>query len=224
MGGLITIGDSLTMPRPGKLLAAVKPQECWPFMISRDLGFDWHWHLGQRGASSKDVLKLLVRVLDYVNADECNLVVLQFGVVDCTPRPFPRFFPRLITATRLEAVSPGIAEKLNRARLLYRLWGRPWVAERQFRKNLAVMVGLLEAKGLDFLFIEIAPPGGYLLENVGRSNNERYNLAFREALHSSVRGKLLSYQADLMRDGYHLTAKGHQLLRSALADFLRPSA
>lgn len=122
---LVSIGDSLAMPRNDQF-SATSLENTWVNMaFSNSILENLQFH-NSFGASSKDILRESCEVLGSLPLHAKSVFVIQYGIVDCTPRPLPRslyfrakrFFPRL-----------------DRYSFLHAVWGKPWVPEKRFKAN-----------------------------------------------------------------------------------------
>ena len=78
---VLILGDSLSLPRPGE---GVRYVDTWPYQLER-LGRDEFMivNLSEGGATISTLRKKLAAYLGYYQPDH---VILQSGIVDCTPR------------------------------------------------------------------------------------------------------------------------------------------
>lgn len=215
--GLVTIGDSLSLPRPWDEQSAHSPDECWPDLVaSREL-FKWHWHIGIPGGSLRDGLKILLRYGDYLSERTLALIVLQFGIVDSTPRQFPRVVDKGLTAVATFLGLEKARRKIGQLKVLYRLWGRPWVRRSSFRKTVKEVLAFGEKIGVRICFVEIGEPGDRLRRVTGKSNTADFNrIIWEEVARTQSGASVVTYRPHYLADGHHLTAGGHSSLAESV--------
>lgn len=216
--GVLTIGDSLSMPRPWDADSPSGPAECWPNLLSKRLKVGWHWHVGVGGAMVRDIRRYLGRIINYLDPVNCGLIVVQVGVVDATPRAYPHLIERLLSKAGKLSILTRVVKRIRRARLFYRLWGRPWVSTRAFAKQVSATVLMAKSKNIPIFFTEVAEPGPRLLGLTRRSNADRYNQVLRSCVSTLGHGAVVSFRPQLIADGYHLSVEDHILLVDAIFD------
>lgn len=216
--GLVTIGDSISMPRPGKSDAANFPVEAWPHLLASRLEAPWHWHIGQRGSRCQQILEGFEGIRDYLDSSTCRVIVLQFGVVDCTPRPAPRSVFQTISIVERFGLGKKLTSTLNSSSLLYKIWGKPWVNVRQFEKCVNRLLQSILSQGIPVLVSEVFQPSGNLLRVTGRSLVDDYNSVLRKVIDQHDDAHLLKYSPLLLADGYHFTKADHAEFAKIAAD------
>lgn len=81
---ILVITDSLGLPRMKP--EEVKIYDTYPQLLRTKFGYDTY-HQGQ-GAATVAVIR---NYLNYFNLDDYEKIILQFGIVDCAPRPLTRY-------------------------------------------------------------------------------------------------------------------------------------
>lgn len=212
---IITLGDSLSLPRPTNPSTAQRAQDAWPHLLKTHLetdGVNLHWHFGLGGWVAPEIVKVFRGSSPYMLDSKVKLVVAQFGIVDCTPRPIPARLRHLLIRLR----SNKIEKKLRRNRFAYRIWGRPWTRLAQYRRSAQDLIQICEIIGARLIFCEIVPPGPRLERIVGPFDVEKYNQVLKDLSLVNPRVDLLRPKADLLDDGHHLSRTGHKQLANDL--------
>lgn len=229
---VVALSDSLSLPRPG-----LSWEDTWPSRLYEDLrqlGLDAEVINFGRRRRTVDTLTGpdFEQLVEFVEPD---IVVLQVGIVDCSPRVFSRrsrdllnhrYFPARLRdwlVARRSAKRASIVAKDPLAKV--------YVPPSTFRRTLEAFAARLEAlprvPALVVIPIVAAPE---VLESKSpghRSNVDLYNRHLQEV--SARRGwtwlatdALGSVPAPFDADGYHLSAAGNRALASVLAGEIAP--
>lgn len=202
--------------------------DAWPQILHSDSCFGDVWWRGRAAATSFDLMSETNDLGAWLGTvPHFDAAVIQIGIVDSCPRPFPRRVQRLLEQL------PNRWQQLVRRMypLLLRARARPWVRPQVFKDNVASAV----AKALGFsgrvLLLEIPEPGPGLTQKVGDFTVREYNDALVEVARSDpdrviyVRvwddGALCSA---LLPDGHHLSKSGHRSIAEAVKRTLVASA
>jgi lysophospholipase L1-like esterase len=223
---ILILGDSLPAPRPKK---GQPLEKTWPGLLKHALPAADIWQRARPRAGSLDVLaefKLFTESLDRFDA-----IVVQTGIVDCVPRPYPLWFLKVIevfaTFEQLRALD-RIAHK-------YCLWlyNRPWASKPRFRENVERLVreSLALNPALKIALVGIAPPTRRILERFQalQASVVAYNAILADL--STQYGSRVTYVNPFEKqdpleitidDGHHLSTCGHELVANALFEMLVP--
>lgn len=221
---VLILGDSLPAPRPKR----GQPLETtWPALLRErrpDLDV---WQRARPRSCSIDVLaefKLFTESLTRFDA-----IVVQTGIVDCVPRPYPRWFMKVFEVfANFEQV-----RAFDRAAHKNFLWayGRPWVSQKAYEANLTRLVREAAAAHpeLKVLFVPIAPPTRRLLtefrgvdQTVARYNETLRTLAAQHGDSVSTLDPFSRHDplALTLDDGHHLTCLGHDSIATEILRLL----
>lgn len=206
---LLLITDSLALPRNS-------PEKChlentWPQLLQQTGNFQIH-QVSIGGATSTDLLKQL----NYHLAFEPDIVVLQFGVVDCAPRFVSRFelevLKRVPGGNRLLKFlnKPGI-KKLRTI---------TYTSASKFESNLLKIKKLLEGKKI--IAIGIVPSTtdyDKILPGVTKNISD-YNRIMNVIFSNFISLERMPKDG-IMSDFHHLNAKGHQYIAANLFEFFK---
>lgn len=226
-GGLLTYADSLSLPRPWDNESPTKVSECWPFQLSQILQPtpSWHWHFGIEGGQTRAFRDLAKAHAVFLSGSPVVGVVAQFGINEATPRHLPKRFPRFIERAidfllrRLGAFFRlGSFQPLRRKHYLYRAWGFPWTTPRSFGKFLSQFVEAWAPFKCPILISPILPPGPALLKITGhgRIRLEAFNAQIEMVCDRYENAFMMTFEIDLVSDGYHLTPAGHSTFAHAM--------
>lgn len=201
---ILIIGDSLPHSRIHKNQLI---ESSWPYLLTeKDDCYVMNVALG--GSTTNQALKIINSLSGYyvANRDDVkqfDAVIVQIGVVDCTPRP-----PKVMSFI-LKHV-----EKNIQRRLLRYIPKAPWVSRQKFRKNIEE----IQCKALQFsdkvVFISIMRGCGNFVKNVPDVNRyvDKYNKIIESVANKS---KIVdvdqskSHKLILLDDGHHLSSYGH---------------
>lgn len=158
-------------------------------------------------------------------------LIIQIGINDSCPRPFPRFVHRFLTWIGNKKLKRVITK--NYARLL-RYYCRPWTSEGRFRTNVEAILhaALTQNPTLHVYIVRIPPPCKGLVKKVpmcvpyvGRYNQILVSICNSARLAANVHfvdpfeGR--DVEELIIEDGHHLSYLGHEVLSAMLADMIR---
>lgn len=213
---VLVLGDSLPAPRPRRGLPL---ETTWPALLREHTPELDVWQRARPRACSIDVLaefKLFTESLD-----RFDTVIVQTGIVDCVPRPYPRWFIKIFeifaSFEQLRAFDRAAHQRFLWA------WGRPWVPAAEYKANLAQLIREATSANpnLKVVLIPIAPPTRRMLTEFRGIEVivARYNQILRELAveHGDAVRTLDSFSGQdplalTLDDGHHLTALGHELI------------
>lgn len=219
---VLVLGDSLTFGRPKY---HISNDDTWPSQIEAS-GFRV-FHRGMGGASSKSVLDEARHLYGYMIDEVSNrqppfdLCFIQVGIVDYTPRLLSQKLHRVI------GVFPGggrVVAALSRFGPLIRLVGKPWVSLVEFQRNVMNILDLCSKLAADVVFIEIAKPAHFLIDNCGDFSGvvHQYNSVLRDASNDGYLPVFENLDLGdlLLPDGHHLTKDGHKRIAQQILNYL----
>jgi lysophospholipase L1-like esterase len=225
---ILVLGDSLPAPRPRHGLALEKT---WPVLLREYAPETDVWQRARSRACSDDVLAEFRLFSDSLT--RFDAMVIQTGIVDCAPRPYPRWFGQLVEIFATTEHHRAF-ERLAHRRLLW-AYGRPWVSRIAFKGHLGSLLGEAAQShpALRVLLIPIVAPTRRMLAGfpgiaaIVSSYNETLRELAQEhrattvALDPYTRHDPLALTLD---DGHHLTTVGHDLIAAEIAKVLFPPA
>lgn len=224
---ILVLGDSLAMPRPrqGQTL-----DDVWPMRLGERIPGAEVILRARNIATTFEVLQefgWFSESLDCIDA-----IVLQVGIVDANPRPFPFLVQRFIAAFASRSVQRWINKHVYRLKFLP--W-RPWTSERQFRERIEeiLRVSMRSNPRIRIALLKIAPAGGHMVQIIKGSAESvaRYNAIIDEigaapefraclSIADPYSSSPLPVNEIIIEDGHHLSKKGHELARDAVASAL----
>jgi hypothetical protein len=169
--------------------------------------------LRANGSSTiKDVYKEASYLSNYwfgsPKSKKFDAVFVQVGIVDVSPRIFPKPLYPIVSRVPLLC-------NVLRSRLLNSTFGRPWSSPHHFQRYASLLYESLAFFSDRILFIEIAPPAHFMLDNLGDFSNDVKT--FNQILFDL--GKEKSFvrcwqdrpaKDLLLPDGHHLNMEGHR--------------
>lgn len=180
-----------------------------------------------RGTSDVQVIRRLVEKdceLHGGDARTLNIAVLQFGIVDCAPRPIT--YPIIVTLRRIPFLGPRIADYLvQHRRRLQRLCSYTLTSRRAFRRGYAAIVKTCYGAKMRPIAVGLPLPVSsieYRSPGFGR-NVVIYNQLIRDVIPEGfcdIEQQITdSLRASfLLPDGHHLTEAGHRHYAEQLFD------
>lgn len=184
---------------------------------------------GGGGARISEIAKTLKRDTGYFGGDPSalNIAILQFGIVDCAPRPITYAVSPLLRM--LPIIGPRILAKLVRHRRgLQNLWSYTVTSSRAFKKEYASIVYTCHSAQIRALAIGLPlPPLSIEYRSPGfRRSASNYNTFIRDVIPESF----LDVEQDmteslretlLLPDGHHLTEEGHRFYAEKMFEHLK---
>jgi lysophospholipase L1-like esterase len=141
-----------------------------------------------------------------------DIIVFQFGIVDCVRRALPRRLLKIVQPVRpLATILHGLARRYHRP--LTRLWEIHDVSPARFQRNVTKLIQQVESIGAKACFIPIAAAGRDLATKVfsAQVDIDRYNAILARACRKSSRISLVDPYKDLDPADYILPVDGHHL-------------
>lgn len=210
MKRLLIITDSLGLPRD-------KPEETfyentYPFLLSN------HYQVFQCSIGGATI-KELVDQAHYYKQYKPDIVILQSGIVDCSPRAYTKneeWFWGLCSCTK--AIRKLLSMTIT-TRRLRRIRKRVWTKESKYKEECNRYIALFPDSQCYVLSIIASPasetvnPG--MFSNVGKYNRLLKNL-FKE--------KYINLEempvSGIMSDYHHLNSEGHLYVAEAIINAL----
>jgi lysophospholipase L1-like esterase len=227
MKRVLIAGDSLSLPRHE---ADVSYEQIYPIKVQLDLQRDIVVNGSLRGNSSEGIASESY-LAEFVLPLRPHHVVLQLGIVDCTPRLFtPGEKLALSAMSRIPALrwfSKWIIDTASRHRPTLTRWRRHnLVKADDFDRHLRSFAEAARRANplCEFTVVNIPCPTDIFVRNNHRVGAiiERYN-DILEQLALDLRGALIdlhtftrSYPTALLSDGYHLDIQAHDFLAREL--------
>lgn len=225
----LILGDSLGAPRPHR----GQPLEVtWPVLLKTAFpGLDI-WQRCRAGSMSNEVRKEFNLFSDSIDA--FGLVVIQVGIGDCCPRPYPLFLEQFM-------LTYGFRRLQKRLNSLYptllKLRSRPWISVDGFIANIRFMIDTTRERNPDarICVVKIGPPCGEFVQKVhdvpvyaARYNHALENLCRSYGPHAPLTlidpYRNLRPEDAFIADGHHLTQTGHRAVFAALEPSFRSFA
>lgn len=219
---ILILGDSLVFPRSRN---KIKYEDTW----SRILASNGHeiFLRAKGGSNIIHVEKELDDLMSYFynssedSSPEFDLIILQAGIVDLSPRLFSPFFKNLFS--KIPFFSKYIFF-LTRKKVLYKYFGHRSVSEKRFKATLVRLKEKFSLLSKRHLIIEVARPAHYLTQNVGDFSDvvDRYNFIYRDVFKDNFLEvyKNINISEVLLMDGHHLNHYGHKLIAQSVLNKL----
>lgn len=234
--GIYVYGDSLSMPRA---VLGIRLTDTYPELLAESIREATGrrvivWNRSGGALTIRNLQQSYFNDFPYFDPSERQMLILQFGVVDCAPRPLPRLLRGVLSRAPRNIREPVVhwlhehRAPLLRAGVRFQI-----VGEKPFREKLLAWIRHATAAFDRVILIGIAPinaetheqsPGfsiaikrynGIMAETVRTVAAE--NLSFidvhREILEGGI-GRLID------RDGHHLTLAAHAFYARLLSRFV----
>jgi len=222
---LLVVGDSLAFPRRS---AAQDLDDAWPQLLADRLGASRTWVRARQRATCVAVRDEAAELASYLSPDAFDLAIVQVGIVDVSPRPFPLRVQQLLDGRpKLNGLAVRVAPAVLRIRR------RAWVDADRYEETIDAAVAALTSICRRVALVETAVPGPALVDKLGAFGEDvqRYNERLRRvaARHPDIVVVVDVRPIDaspsaLLADGHHLSSEGHALLASAIVDTLARSS
>jgi lysophospholipase L1-like esterase len=231
---LFTYSDSLAFRRNGQ------PQDLgftYPFrvkaLIETEAGLRTNLVMrGGGGVRIAEMVETVRRDLGYFGGEPhaLNIAVLQFGIVDCAPRPITYMLSPLLQ--RVPKVGPRIlAELVKQRKGIQNAFSYRVTSQRAFRRDYARIVAAFRTAHIAPVAVGLPlPPASMEARSPGfRRSAAIYNALIREAApeHFCDIEKDMTdatRETFLLPDGHHLTEAGHALYAARIFEQVRKLA
>lgn len=202
MKRILLLTDSLALPREKPEFCAF--EDSWPQLLKQTNLFEIH-QCSIGGATSTDLL----RQAHYYNTFNPDIVIVQVGIVDCTPRFISKKEKYLLA--KIPVLGNKLIGYLNNPFVRERR-NITYISKKEFLENLKKIKKLFKNKSKLF-FVEIIGGEGYetLLPRVDDNINVYNNLLneVSEVVRYNQKGITMS-------DYHHLNENGHFCLFEAI--------
>lgn len=213
----------MAAPRPHR----GQPLPCtWPELLKQKFSEIDIWQRCRPASMTPDVIKEYRLFSDSI---ECfDYLIVQVGIGDCCPRPFPLWLQRLFELTLSK---PALNKINNFYPSLLKFYSRPWISIEHYVEayNEIVTTSLERNNSIKICIIAIGPPcHDFLIKAPGVSDSQKfYNQqlsASIQALNNSRVEFIDPYLGEnpevlFIKDGHHLTAGGHEVVAKAISSY-----
>ena len=216
----LILGDSLTLGRPNY---KIWYEDTWPGLLEKQ-GYKI-FHRGSGGSDSAKVLREAKHLEGYMIAPQMvntpfDICFVHVGIVDCTPRLFPRRINQMLSTLPF---GRRLISRVSRNQALTQRIGRPWIDKLKFKKNILSIFLICSRLADKVVFIEIARPTHFLVENCGdfASLVDQYNIILKRSggFFLSVYDQV-ELGDHLLPDGHHLNHNGHRNITSKITKMI----
>jgi hypothetical protein len=219
---ILILGDSLVFPRSRN---KIKYEDTWAGILASN-GHEIFLR-AKGGSNITHVEKELDHLMSYFNVSsdisshEFDLIILQAGIVDLSPRLFSPSFKNLIS--KIPFFSKYIL-LLSRNKVFYKYFGHRSVSEMKFKSILIRLRHKFTLIAKNNLIIEIARPAHFLIQNVGDFSDVvvSYNRIYREIYSANFLEVYdnIDISEIMLMDGHHLNHCGHKLIAQKILEKL----
>lgn len=220
---ILILGDSLPFPRPHK---GQPVDVTWPSLLKAQFPAADIWLRATPRSCILDVIKELNFFTD--SLPDFDAIIVQTGIVDCAPRPYPRWIYKLFE-TFFGMAKLRKIERFAHDHLLW-LYGHSWVNDKSFAKIIRQIVATAHERNpaLTTLFVPIAPPTRTIVQTLPGIDHSAaiYNGTIERetrVLGDTFRCRCVWPFAEsdpfaiTIEDGHHLSVVGHRLIADSLA-------
>lgn len=217
----LVLGDSLAIPRPkrGQHLTAT-----WPVLLKARFPNIDIWQRCRPGVLCYEVLKEFQLFSE--SLDAFSFLVVQVGIGDCCPRPYPHVIYRILQALHWDNVIKRINSWYP---TLLKIRATPWFSPKRYFEHIdeIVAVSLSTNPAIRIVLVAIGEPSRELLRKVPGIEKWVVEYNAQLALIAEKRGTQVHYldpykgtplEEVFLDDGHHLTVKGHKLIAEAIAE------
>ena len=214
---LILFGDSLSLPRPFEKEQANNYSEVWTGIINKFEGINSVINLAKPAVTSSEIL-ILAKSYYYYTDHQDNLIIIYTGVVDSSPRPYPKLLQRPFNLVSiLLSKIFGISWRHKTSPFLLKIWGKPWISPKRFAQNIRSTCELF--RNSNILIIGLMKPGENLIRKLGEFDVDSYNLALRRL--TSTKVHYIELEAQQSLDGHHLSKTGQTEIATKVYECIR---
>jgi len=222
----LILGDSLGAPRPHR---GQKLDATWPVLLKKIFPQIDIWQRCRAGSMSNEVRKEYNLFSDSIDA--FGILVIQVGIGDCCPRPYPLCMEQFILTYGLSRLH----KRLNALYpLLLRFRAKQWISSKTFVDNIRFMIDTTRQRNpsavicvvkigtpcCDFVkkvrnVVTCAAAYNIALEKLCRSYDATENITFVDPYAGLAPEELF------LSDGHHLTQLGHRAVNQSLEPFFQ---
>jgi len=217
----LIIGDSLGAPRPHR---GQNLDSTWPVRLKTKYPQIDIWQRCRAGSMSDSVLKEYHLFSDSIS--DFDLLVIQVGIGDCCPRPYPLFLEKFIMAYGFRRLHKWLSSLYS---TLLKFRSKPWISRREFAANLKQMIDTTRERNprAKICVVKIGTPHGEFVRKVW--NVREYAAAYNETMEELCRSygpdstvasidPYLGFEPEelFISDGHHLTICGHRAVAQTL--------
>lgn len=220
---ILCVGDSLSLPGHGN-----KYEDTWFCQIKNNFS-NYEFISSFRRATT--TTELVMQGGDGSDTQEIynpDIIILQIGIVDCSPRLYRRsgfsaillkILPKILASFYIIILKRVRGRKANNV----------WVNINQFKSNLNNYIERCKENNVrNLILIEICVPNGEFIRKSPRiiENVEKYNSVFHELAKKYKFIRTLSpldsrnYSFNIFDDGYHPNPKGNFLVYKDLSHII----
>lgn len=229
---ILILGDSLSFPRAGQRIS-----DTWPCLLQSLLRVNNKidpviWFRAHGGSDIRSVLLETHALSGRINEKEFDYAIVQVGIVDCTPRPYPRFIANVLNSNNIgQELKVFIHNHLN---FFYFFYSSPNISKKEWRKKIEETAVRLKKLTKQIIFLNIAPPGEVFCKKVPKI--ESIIEAYNKILHSTIvnmndeknmvvmnpyKPDYFDVENDIQHNcGHHLTTTGHQNVSKIVYEYI----
>lgn len=222
----LIVGDSLGSPRPHR---GQKLDVTWPVLLKKAFREVDIWQRCRAGSMSNEVLKEYNLFSDSIDAFQ--LLIIQVGIGDCCPRPYPLWMEQFLATYGFK----GMRKCLNALYpFLLNFRARQWISREQFIRNIRFMIDTTRARNPNaaIAVVRIGTPCRELVKRIKDAppHAASYNAALERLCASygpdsdvTCIDPYRDHEPEelFIADGHHLTQVGHLAVAQALEPFVR---
>lgn len=211
MKRIVLFTDSLAMPREEPEVTFF--EDTYPYLLRKDYEV---FQFSKGGG----LMSEFVEQTFYYNQYKPDIIILQIGIVDCSPRAFTKleeaFFHsnRLLGLVRSFISKSGLSKKIRNFRRL------SWTPKRSYRQGCEFFISKFPQSKVFALSI-VPPSKGYEKQVPGISKKiDEYNNILKEVFKQDFIDLSNIPMEGIMSDHHHLTKVGHQYVYDKIMHIL----
>lgn len=224
MKKILIVGDSLGMVRPDE---GILIEDIYPYLLQKALSNDFFVINASQRANNSSRIISKDYAYEHIDATKPDIVILQIGIVDCTPRLFTEIQKKIMAGITLiswlkPVISKYIKKKSQRRYDLTKKREIVHVPLGKFEVNLVNFFEKIKSVSPDatFIVINILYPGSAmtsrnfgLVENVMNYNQKLTGIAtsYSSKIIDIFNFTQLSPEV-VLTDGHHIGKKAHQFI------------
>jgi lysophospholipase L1-like esterase len=235
---IVILADSLSLPRPENL-GNTPYEETYPYLMDISLREQMGINapiIIEKGKRSRTMPDVAADWNEYVSWRKPEIVVIQVGITDCSPRVFTtrqRAYVERIPARFIREILLKFVRKFRR-QLIAASAPKVYTTLQQYRDTVTKLVEWAERDCvLALVFVKIVMPPDSLekrspgsQENVRLYNNVLDQIKSKHGVYVIELNDLIHNQENagsyIIEDGQHLSVQGHRLLAKHLEHLVMP--
>ena len=205
----VIITDSNGMPRGNIASLETRYEETFPYMVSKKLNFNKFYQQSMGGTTTPS---LIDRFSSYFSHCEPEIIIVQAGIVDCTPRSLGNYEHEV-----LKVFSRSICDKIKNNKYLAEKRNVRYVTKKKFKQSITKLSLIFDEAKIFW----ILPIIDYETSSSSmKMNHEKYCNIIKKIFPDTYLDLNEDFNLNngLMPDKIHYSKKGHHIITKKICN------